>query len=106
MSRLALIRATGVAAMNDDKLEAALSRAARAGALMDNELLGEAFDMLDAQYIAAWRMTPARDAMAREKLWQAVHVVGLVRGHLARVLADGKLAQAELSMRAKAKERS
>jgi hypothetical protein len=88
--------------MNEDKLEAALSRAARAQALIDNEFLGEAFDKLDAEYIRAWRGTPARDVMAREKLWQAVNVVGLVRDHLARTIADGKLAQAELSMRAKA----
>jgi hypothetical protein len=91
--------------MNEDKLEAALSRAARAQALIDNELLGEAFDKLDAEYIRAWRGTPARDVMAREKLWQAVNVVGLVRDHLARIIADGKLAQAELSMRAKAAQR-
>jgi hypothetical protein len=92
--------------MNEDKLEAALSRAARAQALLDNELLAEAFDTLDAEYIRAWRGTPARDVLAREKLWQAVNVVGLVRGHLARIMADGKLAQAELSMRAKMKASS
>jgi len=91
--------------MNEDKLETAISRAARAQALVENELLTEAFDKLDAEYIRAWRVTPVRDVMAREKLWQAVNVVGLVRGHLAKIVADGRLAQAELSMRAKQPQR-
>jgi len=32
----------------------------------------------------------------RERLWQAVHVVGKVRDHLKMLLDGGKLAQAEL----------
>jgi hypothetical protein len=84
---------------HDDKLEAAISRAARADELLRNELLRESFDRLEAEYIAAWRITPARDMAAREKLWLAVNMVGHVRNHLAKVLADGKLAQAELRMR-------
>jgi hypothetical protein len=86
--------------MHEDKLEAAISRSARADALMRDELLREGFDKLEAEYIAAWRITPSRDVMAREKLWLAVNMVGHMRNHLARVLADGKLAQAELRMRA------
>jgi hypothetical protein len=87
--------------MNEDKLNEALSRAARAAALMENELLAEAFTKLDADYVRAWRVTPGRDVAAREKLWQAVNVVALVRDHLGKIVADGKLAQAELNMRAK-----
>jgi hypothetical protein len=92
--------------MTEDKLQSDISRAARAQALLGNELLAEAFARLDAEYVRAWRVTPARDVMAREKLWQAVNVVGLVRDHLAKMVADGKLAQAELNMRAKMERRS
>jgi hypothetical protein len=84
-----------------DKLNEALSRAARAAALLENELLAEAFAKLDADYVRAWRVTPARDVAAREKLWQAVNVVGLVRDHLAKIISGGTLAAAELTMRAK-----
>jgi hypothetical protein len=87
--------------MSEDKLQSAINRAVQAEALLRNELLTEAFAALDAQYIAAWRTTPARDVVAREKLWQAVNVVGLVKDHLGKVVSDGKLAQAELNMRAK-----
>ena len=67
---------------------------------MRNELLVEAFATLDAQYVRAWRVTPARDVIAREKLWQAVNVLGLVRQHLAKIVSDGRLAQAERRWRA------
>jgi hypothetical protein len=40
---------------------------------------------------------PAADTAGRESLWQAVNVLGKVRDHLARIVADGKLAQRELS---------
>jgi predicted metal-dependent hydrolase len=85
--------------MSDDKLETAINRGAQAEALLRNELLQEAFAALDAEYIKAWRVTPARDTIAREKLWQAVNVLGKVRDHLAKVVNDGKLAQAEVNMR-------
>jgi hypothetical protein len=81
---------------DDDKLDRAIARAAQAEALLRNELLQEAFSALDAEYVRAWRVTPARDTEAREKLWQGVNVVGLVRQHLVSIVSNGKLAQAEL----------
>ena len=83
--------------MNEDKLQAAVSRAARAQALLENELLRDAFEKLEDDYVAAWKTWPAADRDGRERLWQAVNVLGKVRDHLARVLADGKLAQRELT---------
>jgi hypothetical protein len=79
------------------KLHAAMSRAARAQALLENELLRDAFRRLEDDYVAAWKTWPAADAAGRERLWQAVNVLGRVRDHLARMVADGKLAQRELS---------
>jgi hypothetical protein len=80
-----------------DKLDAAVARGARAHALLGNELLQEAFDKLEADYVAAWKTWPAADRDGRERLWQAVNVLGKVRDHLARIVADGTLAQRELS---------
>jgi hypothetical protein len=82
--------------MTDDKLQRDIVRGARAKALLDNELLAESFAKLEADYIAAWRITPARDTDARERLWQAVNIVGKVKEHIGRVAADGKLAQRQL----------
>ena len=82
--------------MSEDKLDRDIRRGARAKALLDNELLQESFARLEADYIAAWRITAARDNDARERLWQAVNVLGKIKEHIARVAADGKLAQREL----------
>jgi hypothetical protein len=84
----------------DDPTERAIARGARAAELMRSELLQEAFATLDAAYVQAWRTAPSRDTLMREKLWQAVNVIGLVKDHLTKVVSDGKVAQADLKMRA------
>ncbi len=86
-------------------LNKAIERAARAEALQRDELLTEALDALDRDYVAAWRATHARDTDARERLWQAVQVVAKVRDHLAHVVAGGRLAQRELDNLAAQAER-
>ena len=45
--------------MSEDKLQASISRAARAEALLKNELLQEAFTKLEDDYTAAWKTWPA-----------------------------------------------
>lgn len=84
--------------MSDEvKLSAIRSRGERARALLDNDLLNEAFASLEAFYIDAWK-TNARGAGpdGRERLWQAVQVLGDVRDHLEKMVSDGHLAEAEL----------
>jgi hypothetical protein len=81
----------------EDKLAAAIERGARARALLDSELLRDAFKTLEDDYTAAWKTWPAADTAGRERLWQAVNVLGKVRDHLARVVADGRLAQREVN---------
>jgi len=78
-------------------LTRAAERAARAQALLGDELLAEAFETLDREYLKAWRVTAARDTDARERLWQAVQIVAKVRDHLGTVVNNGKLAQRELT---------
>jgi hypothetical protein len=82
--------------MTDDKLDAAVARGARAKELLESELLKAVFAQIEADYIEGWRRTSARDTDARERLWLAVQVLGLVKDHLVIVANDGKLAQAEL----------
>ena len=88
--------------MNEDKLHRDLVRYARAKALLEDEMLMEAFTKLEADYVTAWKTWAAADTAGRERLWQAVNVLGKVRDHLGRVLADGKLAQRQLDDFAKA----
>jgi hypothetical protein len=82
--------------MSDDKTQAAISRGARAKAILTDELFAGSLLALEDAYIKAWRETGVRDTDARERLWQAVQVVGKVRDHLSLMVGDGRLAQAEL----------
>ena len=81
-----------------DKTETDVRRGERAAALMNDEILVESFDTLEREYVEAWRMTAARDTDARERLWQAVQIVGKVRQHLSTVLDRGKLSAKELEI--------
>ncbi len=85
--------------MTDDKLYDVISKGAQAKALLESDLLMDCFNVLDRAYIDAWRLTPARDTLTREKLWMATNVVGKVREHLIKVFNDGKLAQTDINMR-------
>jgi hypothetical protein len=92
--------------MTDDaSLNEAATRGVRAEDLLGDELLSEAFTALEASYVSAWRATAIDDSTGREKLFLAINVVGKVRDHLASVVADGKLAQAELKELAQLAER-
>ena len=44
-----------------------------------------------------WKTTPARDTEGREKLWQAVQIVGKVKSHLEAVAANGRLAERQIA---------
>lgn len=90
---------------DESRLDQAVSRAVRAERLLADELLIEAFEMLEDSYTTAWRSTTIDDVSAREKLFLAINVVGKVRDHLTAVVTNGKLAQAELKELAQTAER-
>lgn len=79
-----------------DNLEQAVARGHRAQALLSDELLVSAFEGLRADYLKFWEATTARDTDARERLWQAVQILGKVRTHLENVVANGTLAEHEV----------
>ena len=81
---------------DENRLELSAAKALRAQELIDNDLLTEAFATLEQNYVAAWRATTIEDVSGREKLFLAINIVGKVRDHLNAVVANGKLAQAEL----------
>jgi hypothetical protein len=91
--------------IDESVLQRDAAKALRARALLDDELLSEAFEKLEAGYVAGWRGTVIDDVAGREKLFLAINIVGKVRNHLASVVANGKLAQAELKELAQAAER-
>ena len=88
-----------------DKLEQDIARGNRAEILLKDSLLSEAFDHLRTEYLKAWETTAARDTDARERLWQAVQIVGKVRTHLQSVVNDGKVARADVDALADRRKR-
>ena len=88
--------------MTDEiKLNQDIARATQAEALLRNGLLQDAFTGLEMQFMDAWRLTQVRDTDARERLWQAVNVVGKVQDVLRVHVNNGKLAQRQLDAIAK-----
>ena len=83
--------------MDDDKTQKAISRGARAKALLDNDLLSESFDKLEGNYLDAWKATSPLQTDVREKVWVAFQLVGKMREQLRTVVDGGKIAQAELN---------
>ncbi len=79
-----------------DKLAKALSDAGHAQRLLNDEVLMSTFDSLRTTYLDAMLYTMPEETIKRERLWQAVHIVGKVKDHLKMLLDGGKLAQAEL----------
>lgn len=85
--------------MTDEiELRRDVERAARAEALIDDALLSEAFTALKATYLEAWENSHLRDTEGRERLFQAVKLVGSVQSHLQIILSDGSLAKHELAV--------
>jgi hypothetical protein len=92
--------------VNDEaKLHSDASRAIRAQQLMDDELFNEALANLEADYITAWKASLLRDTEARERLWQAVQIVGKIKGHFELMVQSGKLAKKQLDEIAQMGER-
>lgn len=79
--------------MTEDKLALAVARAAKAEALRKDEILNEAFAEYERELIAKWKSWPAGDTDGRERIWQAVNIIGKVKDHLLKVVNDGKVAK-------------
>lgn len=77
---------------DEQKLLIDRDRGAKAAALLENPLLTEAFDELEAAYVAAWKDSPAGDRDARERAWTAVRIIIGVRAHLEKVVTNGSAA--------------
>lgn len=90
---------------DENKLGRDASRGSQAQALIDSELLNEAFASLETSYIEAWKTTKIEDLTGREKLFLAINVIGKVKQHLQTVVNNGKLAAAELRQIAEIAER-
>lgn len=82
--------------MDEIKLGQAQHRGIRAEELLNNSLLQEAFQYLEAEYLKAWRTTKVRETESREKLWQAIQILGIIQEHIKGHVTNGRIAAADL----------
>ena len=83
--------------MDEIKLGQLQGRGAAAAQLLESEMLKEVFAYLETEYLNAWRKTRVKDTDAREKLWQAIQIVGLVQEQLKKWVVDGRIASKDLA---------
>jgi hypothetical protein len=83
-------------ARHAEQIQQDAERAIKAERLLNDDMLKGAFDALEADYLKAWRETKYNDTDGRERLWQAVQIVGKVKSHLQHVVSAGRLAKAEI----------
>jgi hypothetical protein len=81
---------------DDSKLHAATNRAMRAKALLGDELLIEAFNVIEADLVERWKASNPRDTDGRERVWNALQAVGKVKEFLHYAVANGAIATREL----------
>jgi hypothetical protein len=79
--------------MADDELShrRAVDRAARAKALVNDELLQEGFKLFEEDLLRIWRNSPTGASVERERVWSMMKAIDMVRKHLEGVIADGKV---------------
>ncbi|MAB51348.1 hypothetical protein [Marinobacter sp.] len=82
--------------MNEGKARDAVLRAEKAEALLRNELLTEAFDYLEQQFIQAWRSSGIGEAEDRERIYQLSQNLEALKGYFQTVISDGKMAQSQI----------
>lgn len=65
--------------------------------LLKSAMLNETFAHLGNEYLKAWRNTRVGDVAARERLFQAINILDLVKDHLGILAQRGKLATRDLA---------
>lgn len=82
--------------MNEGKARDAVLRAEKVEALLRNELLTEAFDYLESQFVQAWKSSGIGEAEDRERIYQLSQNLEALKGYFQTVISDGKMAQSQI----------
>lgn len=83
--------------IDEIKAGQALEKAQRANSILRSEIFNEAFSTLEREYLEAWKITHINDDKGRERLWQAINLLGKVKGHFLKLADGGKLASKDLA---------
>ena len=72
------------------------TRGRRAQDLMDNEVLTQALDAIEAEVVTMWSDCPSRDTEGKEALWQLMKTSKKFRSILIGYIKTGQLASENL----------
>lgn len=64
--------------------------------LLENPIFVEAFDVLEREYLKAWRQSKPADEEERERLWLAVGILDEIKRHLRVVVENGAMAKRDI----------
>lgn len=83
--------------MDEIKLAQQKEKGAKADALLRSDVFNEAFTELRKELMDAWIITHINDDKGRERLWQAVNLLGKVREKLIKMAENGKIATKDIA---------
>lgn len=68
-----------------------MTREEKAKALLEDELLQEAFETLRNELLARWEHSTTSEGDAREQIWLGLQLLQRIRRHLESILETGEL---------------
>ena len=74
-----------------------LERAARARAIVEDELVVEVFARLESRSIEGWAASAPGEAVAREEAYRSLRALRDFKAEFERLLSDGKVAEHDLT---------
>lgn len=78
------------------QLRSEATRGLRANELMADDLIVEAFSLLNERLTKEWADSPVRDCEGRERIWLMQKLLKNVGDHLSEIAQTGKLANLQL----------
>lgn len=82
--------------MTEQELRDAKTKGEHARRLLEDEVLNEAIDHMQAQYAEAWLSSDPTEAEYRERLYMAGQLAGDFKRVLGQILSDGAIADDHL----------
>lgn len=75
-----------------------VNRGAKAEALLRDELLQEAFDVIDKEVTKAWRESAPSDKPGRDEAYFVLKCLDKFKAHLESVATTGKMAREQITL--------
>ena len=73
------------------------ARGAQARAFIENDIFKETIKTLHDEYISAWKICSVKDVEGKERIWQAINILGKFQDHIVKIIIDGQMASKDLA---------